>query len=399
MNDPTQDSNLARFVSAAVERLGKADPELFSILDNEYRRQANVLTMVASASIADPSALICEAMTPMNVTAEGYPGRRFHAGCKHIDEIERLAIHRVKKVFKAQFANVQPMTASSANEIVMFSTMQPGDTLLGLDLDAGGHLSHGSKVSISGQVFNSVGYGLDKNERIDYEQARQLTLKHRPRLIICGTTAYSRELDWVRFRQMADEVGAYVLADITHTAGLVAAGIHSNPIDHAHFTTTCTHKQLYGGRGGLIMIGKDHDQPSHEFPDRTLAEVIQNRVFPYFQGAPNESAIAAKARGMGFVGSDEFKQLLPSLKRVTGSSPVAPTTTSSSWMSCKKASPAPTPKRRLKTAVSLSTRIGFRTMQNRPWSPAASGWAPTGSPFARWRLQTWSRALMSFTTF
>jgi glycine hydroxymethyltransferase len=309
MNDPTQDSNLARFVSAAVERLGKADPELFSILDNEYRRQANVLTMVASASIADPSALICEAMTPMNVTAEGYPGRRFHAGCRHIDEIERLAIHRVKKVFKAQFANVQPMTASSANEIVMFSTMQPGDTLLGLDLDAGGHLSHGSKVSISGQVFNSVGYGLDKNERIDYEQARQLTLKHRPRLIICGTTAYSRELDWVRFRQMADEVGAYVLADITHTAGLVAAGIHSNPIDHAHFTTTCTHKQLYGGRGGLIMIGKDHDQPSHEFPDRTLAEVIQNRVFPYFQGAPNESAIAAKARGMGFVGSDEFKQV------------------------------------------------------------------------------------------
>jgi glycine hydroxymethyltransferase len=309
MTESTNPSNLARFVEAAVERLEQADPELFTILENEYRRQANVLTMVASASIADPSALICEAMTTMNVTAEGYPGRRFHAGCRHIDEIEQLAIDRVKQVFSAQFANVQPMTASSANEIVMFSTLQPGDTLLGLDLDSGGHLSHGSKASISGQVFKSVGYGLDENERIDYEQAHRLTLEHRPGLIICGTTAYSRELDWARFRQMADEVGAYVLADITHTAGLVAAGIHSNPIDHAHFTTTCTHKQLYGGRGGLIMIGKDHDQPSRQDPDRTLAQLIQNRVFPYFQGAPNESAIAAKARGMGFVGSDEFKRV------------------------------------------------------------------------------------------
>jgi glycine hydroxymethyltransferase len=387
MNAPTQSSNLARFVSAAVERLGEADPELFTILDNEYRRQANVLTMVASASIADPSALICEAMTPMNVT----------------------------------------MTASSANEIVMFSTMQPGDTLLGLDLDAGGHLSHGSKVSISGQVFNSVGYGLDKNERIDYEQARQLTLKHRPRLIICGTTAYSRELDWVRFRQMADEVGAYVLADITHTAGLVAAGIHSNPIDHAHFTTTCTHKQLYGGRGGLIMIGKDHDQPSHEFPDRTLAEVIQNRVFPYFQGAPNESAIAAKARGMGFVGSDEFKQVarrIVELSRalasafiekgyrvITGGTDnhIVVVDVMQKGITGANAEKAledcgivvnknRIPHDAKPPLVTSGIRLGTNG-QNRPWSPAASGWAPTGSPFARWRLQTWSRALMSFTTF
>ena len=269
-------------------------------------RQAHCLTMVASSSIADPSALICEASTAMNVTAEGYPGARFHAGCKHIDQIEQLAIDRAKKAFGAQFANVQPMSATSANEVVMFSVMKPHDTLLGMELDSGGHLTHGSKASISGQVFEAIGYGLTADERIDYDRAEQLAKEHRPKLIICGTTAYSRQIDWARFRAIADEVGAYLLADITHIAGLVAAGLHPSPIDHAHFTTTCTHKQLYGGRGGLVMIGKDFDKvgPDGKF---TLAQLIQKRVFPYFQGAPNQSAIAAKARGLAYVASDEFK--------------------------------------------------------------------------------------------
>jgi glycine hydroxymethyltransferase len=307
MPDVKTESNLARFAAAAVERLQRQDPELYAILDNEYRRQANVLTMVASSSIADPSALICEATTAMNVTAEGYPGKRFHAGCRHIDEIEQLAIDRVCSVFGAKFANVQPMTATSANEVVMFSVLKPGDTLLGMDLDSGGHLTHGSKASLSGQVFNAIGYGLDENERLDYDKAHALALEHKPKLIICGTTAYARKIDWSRFRAMADEVGAYVLADITHIAGLVAAGLHPSPIDHAHFTTTCTHKQLYGGRGGLVMIGKDYDQPAPGNPKRTLAQVIQQKVFPYFQGAPNQSSIAAKARGMGFVASSEFQ--------------------------------------------------------------------------------------------
>ncbi len=306
MDKVATQNNLARFVQAAIERLEREDPELFTILENEYRRQANVLTMVASSSIADPSSLICEATTPMNVTAEGYPGARFHAGCKHIDEIEQLAIDRAKTAFGARFANVQPMTATSANEVVMFSIMKPHDVLLGMDLDSGGHLTHGSKASISGQVFSAVGYGLDANERIDYDQAEQLALEHKPKLIICGTTAYSRQIDWARFREIADQVGAYLLADITHIAGLVAAGLHPSPIDHAHFTTTCTHKQLYGGRGGLVMIGKDYDQPAPggKF---TLAEIIQKKVFPFFQGAPNQSAIASKARGLAFVGSPEFK--------------------------------------------------------------------------------------------
>ncbi len=291
---------------AAIERLQQKDPELYTILDNEYQRQANVLTMVASSSIADPSSLICEAMPAMNVTAEGYPGNRFHAGCRHIDEIEQLAIDRTKEVFGAKFVNVQPMTATSANEVVMFSTLKPGDVLLGMGLDAGGHLTHGSKASISGQVFEAYGYGLDKDERLDYDEAHRLTLKHKPKLLICGTTAYARKIDWSKFRAMADEVGAFVLADITHIAGLVAAGLHPSPIDHAHFTTTCTHKQLYGGRGGLVMMGRDFDTPTAD-GKTTLSGLIQKKVFPFFQGAPNQASIAAKARGMAFVGSDEFK--------------------------------------------------------------------------------------------
>jgi len=306
MSDSKPSTNLSRFVLAAVERLQEKDPELYTILDNEYQRQANVLTMVASSSIADPSSLICEAMPAMNVTAEGYPGNRFHAGCRHIDEIEQLAIDRTKEVFGAKFVNVQAMTATSANEVVMFSTLKPGDVLLGMGLDAGGHLTHGSKASISGQIFEAYGYGLDENERLNYDEAHRLCLEHKPKLLICGTTAYARKIDWSKFRAMADEVGAYVLADITHIAGLVAAGLHPSPIDHAHFTTTCTHKQLYGGRGGLVMMGRDFDTPT---PDgkTTLSGLIQKKVFPFFQGAPNQASIAAKARGMAFVASDEFK--------------------------------------------------------------------------------------------
>jgi len=308
MNPSGSPNDLAHFLATGIERLEREDPQLFRILMDEYRRQANVLTMVASSSIADPSALVCEAMPTMNVTAEGYPGARFHAGCRHIDEIEQLAIERAKAAFGACYANVQPMSATSANEICMFSVLDPHDTLLGLELDFGGHLTHGSKASISGQVFRSVGYGLTREERIDYDQAERLAKEHRPKLIVCGTTAYPRQVDWQRFRAIADQVGAYLLADITHIAGLVAAGLHPSPIDHAHFTTTCTHKQLYGGRGGLILIGRDFQRVG---PDkkRTLAEVIQKKVFPFFQGAPNQSAIAAKARGFAYVASAEFQRV------------------------------------------------------------------------------------------
>src|SRR5688572_3251778 len=302
------DNDLARFLATGIERLAREDAELFGLLEEEYRRQASVLTMVASSSIADPTALVCEAMPTMNVTAEGYPRARFHAGCGVIDQIEQLAIDRAKTAFGARYANVQPMSATSANEVVMFSVLEPHDTLLGLELDSGGHLTHGAKASISGQVFRAIGYGLTRDERIDYDQAERLAKEHRPKLIVCGTTAYPRQVDWARFRAIADEVGAYLLADITHIAGLVAAGLHPSPIDHAHFTTTCTHKQLYGGRGGLILMGKDAERIG---PDgkRTLGELIQKRVFPFFQGAPNQSSIAAKARGFAWVQTAEFRRV------------------------------------------------------------------------------------------
>jgi glycine hydroxymethyltransferase len=298
-------SVLKAFVNQGIEILSQEDPDLYTLLEAEYYRQANTLAMVASCSIADPSVYLCEGMISSNVTAEGYPGARFHAGCHVIDGIERLAIDRAKEAFHAQYANVQPHSATTANEIVMASILKPGDTILGMELQYGGHLTHGAKVSLSGQYYHAIGYGLDEQGFIDYEQVATLASRFKPRLIICGATAYPRFIDFQRFRSIADEVGAFVLADVSHTAGLIIAGLHPSPIDHAHFTTTCTHKQLYGPRGGLILMGRDYDSPA---PDgkRTLADLMQRGVFPLFQGAPILNAIAAKARALARVTTPEF---------------------------------------------------------------------------------------------
>lgn len=302
------ESRLAKFAAQGMERLQGDDPVLYQWLDREYRRQANVLTMVAASSITDPSVLACEAMVPMNVTAEGYPGARFHAGCKFVDEVEQLAIDRAKAAFRAEYANVQPHSASQANQIVMCSLLKPGETLLGMDLSSGGHLTHGAKPSISGQYFNAIGYGLNEAGGIDYDRVERLARAYRPKLIICGTTAYPRIIDFGRFREIADAVGAFLLADITHIAGLVIAGEHPSPIDHAHFTTTCTHKQLYGPRAGLILMGKDHHAPDPG-GKKTLSDLIQSAVFPFFQGAPNLNAIAAIARALAIAAQPDFTRL------------------------------------------------------------------------------------------
>lgn len=299
---------LAELTRRGVERLYEDDPLLYEILEREYHRQADVLTMVAASSIVDPSVLVCEGMVSVNVTAEGYPKARFHAGCEVIDEIEQLAIERAKAAFRAQYANVQPHSATTANQLVMCTVLQPGDALLGMELDSGGHLTHGSKASISGQYFNARGYGLNEAGDIAYDQVYQLAQEFKPKLIICGATAYPRIIDFKRFREIADEVGAFLLADITHVAGLVVAGEHPSPIDHAHFTTTCTHKQLYGPRGGLILMGEDYDRPAADGRG-TLAEMLQKAVFPFFQGAPNLNSIAAKARALAMVVRPEFKKL------------------------------------------------------------------------------------------
>jgi glycine hydroxymethyltransferase len=299
---------LGTLAQHGMDLLWQEDQTLYGLLEDEYVRQMNTLVMVASSSIVHPSVLACEGQIAVNVTAEGYPGHRYHAGCQFIDGIEQLAIDRAKVAFGAQYANVQPHSATSANYIVMTSLLRPGDTVLGMELQYGGHLTHGSKVSLSGQYFNAYGYGLDADELIDYEQVARLAREHRPKLIICGATAYSRLIDFHRFRQIADETGAFLLADISHTAGLVIAGLHPNPIDEAHFTTTCTHKQLYGPRGGLIMMGRDHSSLA---PDgkRTLAEAMQRAVFPFFQGAPILNAMAAKARALAIAVTPEFKTL------------------------------------------------------------------------------------------
>ena len=299
---------LNKFARQGIDLLYKEDPALYELLEHEHRRQADVLAMVAASSLADPSVLVCEGMATANVTAEGYPGARYHAGCKFVDDIERLAIERAKAAFRAQYANVQPHSGTSANAIVMFSLLRPGDTILGMELKSGGHLTHGAKASVMGQYFNAVTYGLNAKGLIDYDQIHRLALQHKPKLIISGASAYPRTIDFQRFREIADEVGAYLLADISHIAGLVAAEEHPSPIDHAHFTTTSTYKQLYGPRGGLILIGTDFDRPAPD-GNRTLSEMIQRAVFPFFQGTPNLSAIAAKARALAMVAHPDFRKL------------------------------------------------------------------------------------------
>ena len=299
---------LAQFAQQGIGHLRSDDPALYGLLAREYQRQNRTLAMVAASSIAHPSVLICEGLVAGNVTTEGYPGARFHAGCQYVDEIERLAVKRARAAFRASYANVQPHSGTSANQIVMFNLLKPGDGILGLDLNSGGHLTHGAKASVAGRYFNAVGYGLDGEGLLDYERVRALAHDYKPKLIICGASSYPRSIDFKLFREIADEVGAFLLADVSHIAGLIVAGEHASPVDEAHFTTTSTYKQLYGPRGGLILMGKDHEAPG---PDgkKTLAEVIQQAVFPFFQGTPNLGAVAAKARALHIVQTQEFWQL------------------------------------------------------------------------------------------
>jgi glycine hydroxymethyltransferase len=298
-----------------LEHLRDGDPALYELIVREHRRQAETLTMVAASSLADPAVLACQGSALLNTTTEGYPGARFHAGCAVVDEVERLAVERARHAFGARYANVQPHSGTSANQVVMFSLLRPGDTVLGMDLDAGGHLSHGARASVSGVYFHAASYGMDAGGRIDLDQVRRLALEHRPRLIVAGASAYPRAIDFAAFRRVADEVGAWLLADISHVAGLVAAGEHPSPIDHAHFTTTSTYKQLCGPRGGLVLMGRDHDAPA---PDGrgTLSDLVQRAVFPFFQGTPDLAAIAAKASALARVATPGFRE---AARRVTAS--------------------------------------------------------------------------------
>ncbi len=287
-----------------LENIKKVDPEVAAAIGQEIGRQRSKIELIASENFVSPA--VMEAMgTPLtNKYAEGYPGKRYYGGCEYVDIVEDLARERAKELFGAEFANVQPHSGAQANLAVFFAAMEPGDTYLGMNLAHGGHLSHGSPVNISGKYFNVVPYGVDsETHRINYDEVRELALKHKPKLILAGASAYAREIDFAKFREIADEVGAYLMVDMAHIAGLVAAGLHPSPVPYADFVTTTTHKTLRGPRGGLILCKEKY------------AQMINKAVFPGNQGGPLMHVIAAKAVCFKEALSPEFKEYQMQVKK------------------------------------------------------------------------------------
>ena len=263
------------------------DDELARAIGAEERRQEDHVELIASENYASPRVMEAQGSVLTNKYAEGYPGRRYYGGCEHVDVAEDLAIERVKQLFGADYANVQPHSGSQANQAVFLALLKPGDTILGMDLSEGGHLTHGAKVNFSGKIFNAVHYGLDRETgEIDYQRMAELAREHRPQLLIGGFSAYSRVVDWARMREIADEVGAYFLVDMAHIAGLVAAGVYPSPVPHAHVVTSTTHKTLRGPRGGIILSAGT---------DESITKKFNSLVFPGCQGGPLMHVIAAKA--------------------------------------------------------------------------------------------------------
>ncbi len=278
----------------------KKDTQIFDLIQKETRRQTEGLELIASENYVSDEVLQAMGSVLTNKYAEGYPGKRYYGGCEVVDEVEQLAIDRAKELFGAAYVNVQPHSGSQANAAVYFAVLKPGDTMMGFDLSHGGHLTHGSPVNFSGKTYNIVSYGVDKETgRIDYDKMRETALKHKPKLIVAGASSYSRDMDFAKFREVADEVGALLMADISHPSGLIAKGILSDPMPFAHIVTTTTHKTLRGPRGGMIMMGKDFENPmglkTPKGNIRKMSAVLNSAVFPGMQGGPLEHVIAAKA--------------------------------------------------------------------------------------------------------
>jgi len=265
------------------EPLAQVDPELWQAVQAETQRQEDHIELIASENYASPAVLAAQGSVLTNKYAEGYPGKRYYGGCEYVDIAEQLAIERAKKLFQAEYANVQPHSGSQANQAVYHAVLKPGDVMLGMSLAHGGHLTHGSAVNVSGKLYQAFAYGLDEREEIDYEQIEHLAKGHKPKLIVAGGSAYALTIDWKRFRKIADSVGAYLMADIAHPAGLVAAGLYPSPVGIADFVTTTTHKTLRGPRGGMVLAAKEH------------AKILNAAVFPQLQGGPLMHVIAAKA--------------------------------------------------------------------------------------------------------
>lgn len=280
----------------SYEEVLKVDPEIAQLITEETNRQRNKIELIASENFVSPAVMAAMGSPLTNKYAEGYPGKRYYGGCEVVDKIETIAIERAKELFGAEHANVQPNSGSQANQAVFFAVLKPGDTVMGMDLSHGGHLTHGSPVNMSGKHYNIVSYEVDPvTQLIDYDILRELAIKHKPKMIIAGASAYSREIDFPKFREIADEIGAYFLVDMAHIAGLVATGLHSDPVPYADFVTTTTHKTLRGPRGGMILCKKEH------------AAIVDRAIFPGIQGGPLEHVIAAKAVSFLEALKPEFK--------------------------------------------------------------------------------------------
>ena len=279
------------------------DPELAAAISAENQRQQDHVELIASENYVSCAVMEAQGSQLTNKYAEGYPGKRYYGGCEYVDIAERLAIDRVKKLFGAEYANVQPHSGSQANQAVYTSVLQPGDTILGMSLAHGGHLTHGASVNISGKLYNAVTYGLDENEVLDYAEVERLALEHKPKMIVAGASAYALVIDWARLREIADKVGAYLFVDMAHYAGLIAAGEYPNPVPFADFVTTTTHKTLRGPRGGVILCR-----------DTTHEKALNSAIFPSLQGGPLMHVIAAKAVAFKEALQPEFKEYAKQVK-------------------------------------------------------------------------------------
>ena len=283
--------------------LAQYDPELAAAIAQEDQRQQDHVELIASENYVSCAVMEAQGSQLTNKYAEGYPGKRYYGGCEHVDVVEQLSIDRVKELFGAEYANVQPHSGSQANQAVYASVLKPGDTILGMSLAHGGHLTHGASVNISGKLYNAIAYGLDENEVLDYAEVERLALEHKPKMIVAGASAYALQIDWAKFREIADKVGAYLFVDMAHYAGLIAGGEYPNPVPFCDFVTTTTHKTLRGPRGGVILCR-----------DNTHEKALNSSIFPSLQGGPLMHVIAAKAVAFKEALQPEFKQYAKQVK-------------------------------------------------------------------------------------
>ena len=296
-----------------MEKLITADPEVFNSIEQEYHRQQNTLEMIASENFTSQEVLDVVGSVLTNKYAEGYPGRRYYGGCEAVDKVENLAKDRLKKLFKAEYANVQPHSGSQANMGVYLTLLKPGDIVMGLNLAHGGHLTHGSPVNFSGKLYNFISYGVDAGTgRVDFDKVRELAKKHKPKMIICGGSAYPRFIEFDKFYEIAKEIDAFLMADIAHPSGLIAAGVHPSPVPYCDVITSTTHKTLRGPRGGIIMMGKDKENTWGKIAPKSgrvkmISELLDSSVMPGMQGGPLMHIISAKAIAFGEAIKDDFK--------------------------------------------------------------------------------------------